>query len=489
MKMKVRKPWSQCPLYCLFLAVPNALAVLSILYSASFLAPPADRTSLPWPSPWPSPSDRAPHAPRVPAATTGATTAHTDQGATPSPRDRATYPPRAPTATGATATRTDPGTSIRDARTVDPLFPELPTFPGRNASQEQKPQFGKALHRWEVFQEEAKRRAAAREEADLTPPNATKILWMYWEQGLRHLESIANTSDAKLKKYTTDYQCVQAWRALNPGWDVRVLGREDVTRELAPVFRGLDDLDRPERLEPRMRANILRLELLARYGGVYSDTSNCPLARLDAFVWDLATGSTAETSVFAPPCLHRYRDIPAPRFPPDVARCHEARSDGTEASTMYHTADNWFLVSLYPNSTFFKGWLETYHHHLRTKDQLWYPYFLAHCSLTQARMNNAAVDDIWMEVIAREEAREKHVLWNRGVSRETRFAQGRMLRYCADLDDEPGRDLDWYRQMCAFVKKQKSDLLRHYVLSETYLKDVTAWDEGGLVARPWPFQT
>jgi inositol phosphorylceramide mannosyltransferase catalytic subunit len=59
--------------------------------------------------------------------------------------------------------------------------------------------------------------------------------------------------------------CRHSWLALNPGWELRVWTEENLPR----------DLRRPEALDqlrvPTERADILRLELLWRYGGVYVD--------------------------------------------------------------------------------------------------------------------------------------------------------------------------------------------------------------------------
>jgi len=70
--------------------------------------------------------------------------------------------------------------------------------------------------------------------------------------------------DKPLPKEYAEYQ--RTWRKLNPGWTIRTWTEADLPR----------DLRRPEAAErlraPAERADILRLEILWREGGVYVDT-------------------------------------------------------------------------------------------------------------------------------------------------------------------------------------------------------------------------
>ena len=86
---------------------------------------------------------------------------------------------------------------------------------------------------------------------------------MFWEQGLGHLESIAR--DPK-SKYAVDVQCVKAMMKLNSNWDVRFLSEKD-GEELAPLFSSLlrNETLYPL-LQPRLKSDFLRLELLSRFG-------------------------------------------------------------------------------------------------------------------------------------------------------------------------------------------------------------------------------
>ena len=94
-------------------------------------------------------------------------------------------------------------------------------------------------------------------------PPFPKILWMFWEQGLEHLESIARDPRSK---YTVDVQCVKAMMKLNSNWDVRFLSEND-GKELAPLFSSLlENKTLYPLLQPRLKSDFLRLELLSRFG-------------------------------------------------------------------------------------------------------------------------------------------------------------------------------------------------------------------------------
>ena len=112
-----------------------------------------------------------------------------------------------------------------------------------------------------------------------------KLLWMFWDKGLDHLQSLSQ--DPK-NKYAVDYQCVEAMMKLNSNsWDVKLLDLNGA-KSLAPIYASLVNNETlyPKKLEPRMISNVLRLELLSRYGGVYADTSICPFSNLDSFITD-----------------------------------------------------------------------------------------------------------------------------------------------------------------------------------------------------------
>jgi hypothetical protein len=93
------------------------------------------------------------------------------------------------------------------------------------------------------------------------PKALPRILWTYWKQG----ESTA----PDLVKH-----CIESWRSLNPGWDVRVLDQGSV-----PRFTAMTGL--PKSISVQSYADILRLRLLDEHGGVWADATTFCAAPLD----------------------------------------------------------------------------------------------------------------------------------------------------------------------------------------------------------------
>ncbi|CAE8640076.1 unnamed protein product [Polarella glacialis] len=81
--------------------------------------------------------------------------------------------------------------------------------------------------------------------------------------------------------------CVETWRSWNPGWDVRLLG-------LHNVYEFLSEAELPNRfseMQLSLASDGVRLALLARYGGVWLDTSVILRSSLESFCWtDVAVG-------------------------------------------------------------------------------------------------------------------------------------------------------------------------------------------------------
>lgn len=113
-----------------------------------------------------------------------------------------------------------------------------------------------------------------------------RIIWIYWEQGEDQAPYLVR-------------RCIQSWRDHNPGWDVRVLDGGNVA-EFA------EDLARLEALPRRFRANLLRLQLLARHGGVWVDATTLCHRPLDEWL-PLIAGQTG-FFVFRGPYHDRWLD-------------------------------------------------------------------------------------------------------------------------------------------------------------------------------------
>ena len=223
-----------------------------------------------------------------------------------------------------------------------------------------------------------------------------KFLWMFWDKGLDHLQSLSQ--DPK-NKYAVDYQCVQAMMRLNSNsWIVKLLD-ESGAKSLAPIYASLLNNDTfYHKMTPTMKGDVLRLELLSRYGGVYADTSICAFAELDSFITDWV-GTDKDGFWAAPKDIAKKNSSKLQSL--HVDKCHDlsllpAKRQGSKnKGAPSRTTSNWFLASTNPHNPLVDEWLRVYVNHLLTLADPTQPYFLAHCSLSQARMNNATVERIW----------------------------------------------------------------------------------------------
>ena len=131
-----------------------------------------------------------------------------------------------------------------------------------------------------------------------------RVIWMFWLQGAEHLSPQGAL-------------CVEGWRRLNPGWEVRLLDSESAA-QWAPEATALwskppadeaaggtgtyrRDFEESAALSPegvllQHRADLLRAALLRRWGGVWADASLLPLAPLDALLEE-AMGTTGGAGI------------------------------------------------------------------------------------------------------------------------------------------------------------------------------------------------
>lgn len=86
-------------------------------------------------------------------------------------------------------------------------------------------------------------------------------IWIYWDSGEQAAPEIVQ-------------HCIARWRDLHPGWTLEVLDRE---RAGAAV----DMSDMPEEMLPAHYADVLRVRLLKRFGGVWADATCLPVRPLD----------------------------------------------------------------------------------------------------------------------------------------------------------------------------------------------------------------
>lgn len=113
-----------------------------------------------------------------------------------------------------------------------------------------------------------------------------KIIWIYWAQGEDQAPYLVR-------------RCIASWREQNPGWDVRVLDEDGIAHHA-------EDMATLESLPRRFTANLLRLQLLARHGGVWVDATTLCHRPLDDWI-PLMAGQTG-FFVFRGPYFDRWLD-------------------------------------------------------------------------------------------------------------------------------------------------------------------------------------
>jgi len=98
--------------------------------------------------------------------------------------------------------------------------------------------------------------------------DAPRVIWMYWSSGAASLTGFRRL-------------CVHTWRVQNPTWQVVILDKYSALDYVDPS----ELPERYENLESAQQADSLRLALLARYGGVYTDVATLCLRPLEEWVW------------------------------------------------------------------------------------------------------------------------------------------------------------------------------------------------------------
>ncbi|KAL7426037.1 hypothetical protein ACHAXM_000281 [Skeletonema potamos] len=279
-----------------------------------------------------------------------------------------------------------------------------------------------------------------------------KLLWMYWGQGLEHLKSLSNNTPAN--RYAADFSCVKMMIELNPTWNVMVLN-EDSAKEYAPIFSSIvNNKTLYPKLGPTTKGDLLRLELLSRYGGVYADTSICPFKGLDSFI--TAWVGKEKNGFFAPPlylgAVNRSHLSQVAQG--NVPMCHDhskIKNRGIRGKgAPFRTSSNWFLASTNPHNPLVDEWLTILHKHMLSLPDPKTPYFLAHCALTQARFYNETVDNIWASTFNRYKAiKKQEAVIGRNVTHSEMIA-------CGGMNEELSR--------CAIVKRPA----KQFVLSGNY---------------------
>ena len=101
----------------------------------------------------------------------------------------------------------------------------------------------------------------------LPPAPVPKHIFMLWQQGWNAAPPLVQA-------------CADAWRRLNPGWDLHLLD----DRSLPSFAPGWETFPRPAKLHRTALSNIARLDLLKTHGGVWADATLFPTRPLDEWL-------------------------------------------------------------------------------------------------------------------------------------------------------------------------------------------------------------
>ena len=149
----------------------------------------------------------------------------------------------------------------------------------------------------------------------LAIPQVPRIVWLCWLQGLDAAPPLVPV-------------CVASWRRQNPNWSVRLVTADNIRDYLDPAFC---DAVLASDLEPKKKANIFRMALIGRHGGVWADADAFCARPLDTWI-DEAT----QAGFFA----FRFHKSDAWLFDPDVS----IRRRLTDR-TLDRVMGNWFLAA------------------------------------------------------------------------------------------------------------------------------------------------
>ena len=228
-----------------------------------------------------------------------------------------------------------------------------------------------------------------------------KTIWMYWHQGRAQLDEL----QLKKNKHDINAICVRHWETLNPGWQVRVLDAAQAAKLAPEHIRAVghnSHLDLNEHLA--LKSDLLRLELLSQYGGVWADVSIMPVWPLDAW---LPHALQSADGFFGFPFCDRPSDAQCPRTQSGAharaynvmlndihnqkdATCHMDYNKGAAYSRLM---PSWFLAARQGHPVI-EAWRSKLTVLMRGLVNDQFPYYLVHCALAQAAHENASVTSL-----------------------------------------------------------------------------------------------
>merc|ERR1719181_1900718 len=299
-------------------------------------------------------------------------------------------------------------------------------------------------------------------------------------------------------KYVVDQTCVRAWKRLYPGpesgWEVRVLDDAEA-KLLAPRYAAVRNHPKSEWvLMGAGASDLLRADLLSRYGGVWVDTSVCPFQALDAW---LPAALDAREGLFIPRAFDdeaiegALADLPAAAMRGSELEQFEGclYEHGLRGPLAWPSRpmSSWVMAAAEPHDSIIDAWVEILYRRLLevfdgpdTMDPPWlkrYPYFVAHCSMTMARLRDAAVEERWQRIRA---SAAEHGL-------PDRTGLGSTPCECSS-GTEMGCDPDFAEAHCYVVKKAGGKDYRAYLRSPRYQEHLDRLVVAGLLVYKTPIQ-
>jgi hypothetical protein len=228
-----------------------------------------------------------------------------------------------------------------------------------------------------------------------------RVIWTLWFQGFESAPEVVHL-------------CARVWRARNPGWTLIQLSDENLADYIDP-----DELAelRALNLPTQKLANLIRMYLISRHGGVWSDATCFCCRPLDSWLPDYMTSGFFAYRFAADDWLRKYGSSPL--------RALTGRSD-------HRIMSNWFMVAVKGNAlatTFYEEHRDFFQRHTfplqygptyrermlkfasvlnrnARLSQLWttplvirlarlYPYFIFHYHFARLIRENAVCHDIW----------------------------------------------------------------------------------------------
>jgi hypothetical protein len=108
-----------------------------------------------------------------------------------------------------------------------------------------------------------------------TNTNIPKKIWTYWDND--------NLPDIIVK-------CIDTWKKQNPNYEIIVLSKQNLSKYLPDVdFSKIKHIDSATRF-----SDMVRLHVLAKYGGIWSDASIICLKPYDSWIPNMQSKSNAE---------------------------------------------------------------------------------------------------------------------------------------------------------------------------------------------------